>query len=164
MAMSTEERTQLLYFAYGSNMDAAQMRRRCPGAQLVGKASLRDHHLVFPLPDETWGGGVASIAPRPNARVEGVLYRLTAEDFDALDDFEDVDRGDYARRLVSVQDANGATSGAWTYVSPREPGRFVPPSPAYLDAMVRGAVAQGLSSSYVAELRAIPTTRVEKGG
>jgi len=154
----------MLYFSYGSNMDSAQMRRRCPGAQFVGKASLRDHHLVFPLPDESWGGGVASIAPRPDARVEGVLYRLTPEDFDALDDFEDVDRGDYARRLVSVQDANGATSRAWTYVNPREPGLFIPPSRAYLDAMIRGAVAHGLSSNYIAELRAIPTTRLEIGG
>ncbi len=35
------------YFAFGSNMDVAQMARRCPGAQAMGRATLTDHRLVF---------------------------------------------------------------------------------------------------------------------
>jgi hypothetical protein len=37
----------VLYFAYGSNLDEVQMRRRCPQAVLVGPARLLGHRLVF---------------------------------------------------------------------------------------------------------------------
>jgi hypothetical protein len=33
----------MYYFAYGSNLDPAQMARRCPGATLVGPAQLANH-------------------------------------------------------------------------------------------------------------------------
>jgi hypothetical protein len=38
----------MLHFAYASNMDRAAMRRRCPGARLVGGAVLRDHRRLTP--------------------------------------------------------------------------------------------------------------------
>ena len=34
------------YFAYGSNMDTARMLARCPGARLVGAATLPGFRLV----------------------------------------------------------------------------------------------------------------------
>ena len=35
-----------LYFAYGSNMDAAAMAARCPGSRQLGCARLARHRLV----------------------------------------------------------------------------------------------------------------------
>ena len=35
------------YFAYGSNLDAAQMRARCPSAKLLGAAILDGYRLGF---------------------------------------------------------------------------------------------------------------------
>lgn len=41
------------YFAYGSNLDAAQMERRCPGSQYRGKAFLPKHRMAFTHPSTT---------------------------------------------------------------------------------------------------------------
>ena len=37
----------MLYFAYGSNLDWAQMKSRCPSATFVDRAKLKDHRLAF---------------------------------------------------------------------------------------------------------------------
>ena len=35
------------YLAYGSNLNVPQMRRRCPGATILGTAKLRGWELLF---------------------------------------------------------------------------------------------------------------------
>lgn len=50
-----------LYFAYGSNLDGAQMRRRCPSARLVGAAILDGYRLGFAGQSAALGGGVATV-------------------------------------------------------------------------------------------------------
>jgi hypothetical protein len=49
------------YFAYGSNLDAAQMRARCPSAKLLGAAILDGYRLGFAGQSAAWGGGVATV-------------------------------------------------------------------------------------------------------
>src|SRR4030095_9407406 len=39
----------MLYFAYGSDLDPAEMKAMCPGHHVVGLALLADHRLGFPL-------------------------------------------------------------------------------------------------------------------
>ena len=63
-----------LCFAYGSNLDPWQFRRRCPGAQVVGRARLPDHRLAFTRYSRNRRGGVADIVPEPHATVLGVVY------------------------------------------------------------------------------------------
>jgi gamma-glutamylcyclotransferase (GGCT)/AIG2-like uncharacterized protein YtfP len=78
----------MLYFAYGSNMDAEQMKSRCPGHRVVGLAELRDHRLTFPLTSHSWGGGVASVSVAHGESVWGVVYDLTDADVAELDRYE----------------------------------------------------------------------------
>ena len=77
----------LLYFAYGSNLDADQMRTRCPTARAVSQARLPDHRLAFTHPSRRWRGGSADIVPAagqavnapaawPVARASGTLADL----------------------------------------------------------------------------------------
>ena len=35
------------YIAYGSNLNLAQMARRCPTAKVVGKGEIKDYELLF---------------------------------------------------------------------------------------------------------------------
>ncbi len=35
------------YFAYGSNLDLPQMKRRCPSSKLISKGTLSGHRLTF---------------------------------------------------------------------------------------------------------------------
>lgn len=67
------------YFAYGSNMDLAQMRRRCPAAELWGAATLPDWRFRINA------RGVATIVPEVGSRVHGLAWRLTPADEVELD-------------------------------------------------------------------------------
>jgi len=78
----------MLYFAYGSNLDPAQMRERCPESTVVGLASLADYRISFPRYSNRWGGGTASIQLAHGETAWGVLYELTDEDLAKLDGFE----------------------------------------------------------------------------
>ncbi|MEX2500932.1 MAG: amidohydrolase [Trueperaceae bacterium] len=75
-------------FAYGSNMDPVQMRRRCPSARFVARAWLPDFALAFPRWSPKRGCGVADVVPAPGGRVWGVVYDLDEEDGRALDGYE----------------------------------------------------------------------------
>lgn len=64
--------SERLYFAYGSNINLNQMARRCPGAEVIGPATLNGYRLAFRAQS-----GVATIIPAPTKQVKGLLWRLT---------------------------------------------------------------------------------------
>lgn len=145
------------YFAYGSNLHAAQMARLCPGHKFVGPARLPDHRLAFTLPDEEWQGGVADMQPSSGDEVWGALYRLEAHHLAALDTYEVFapdgpgEANDYVRRLVKVNHS-GAMREAWCYFV-RAPHGHVAPSERYRAALIEGAIERGLPAEYVGEMR-----------
>jgi len=69
-----------LYFAYGSNLDGAQMRRRCPSARLVGAAILDGYRLGFAGQSAAWGGGVATVVRDREGRVLLLRHRFWGEE------------------------------------------------------------------------------------
>ena len=69
-----------LYFAYGSNLNPEQIRRRIPEARAVGRATLRGWRLVERL--------YADIERSRGSRVEGVLYLVTKTELHRLDLYE----------------------------------------------------------------------------
>ena len=145
----------MLYFAYGSNMHPGQMQKRCPGCALVGAARLRDHRLAFSRPWAAWdGGGVADIQPSPGSVVEGVVWEITAAHRDALDQYEEYPTA-YTRKDVIVDTRDGRMLTAFAYFA-RPMGTYRP-GRRYLQSLVDGARANGLSPEYVASLEAIPT-------
>ena len=102
------------YFAYGSNLDERQMHQRCPEAVLLGRATLDNHALVFGGYSARWDSAVASLVATPGARVEGVLYRLTDDDFARLDRFEG-NPTVYERVVKAVVDERGRERRAHVY-------------------------------------------------
>ena len=94
----------MLHFAYGSNMDRRLMRRRCPGARLIGGAVLRDYRFIITK------DGYASVAAARGALVHGLLWRLTPRDLAALNAYENIDAGLY--RAASLTGAGGRPRGA----------------------------------------------------
>ena len=108
-----------LYFAYGSNLDSAQMRRRCPSARLVGAAILDGYRLGFAGRSASWGGGVATVVRDREGRVPGLVWAVSADDLERLDRCEGhpfayrrkrllVDTGEARRRRVHVYVKNDA--------------------------------------------------------
>ncbi|MEM7625839.1 MAG: gamma-glutamylcyclotransferase family protein [Planctomycetota bacterium] len=159
------------YFAYGSNLDPVQMKRRCPSSTRVGRAVLADHRLVFPLrSDGDWNGGVAGIEPvapsggrdahsddDPNAHVHGVVYTIDDADLAALDRYEAVDEGMYRRERIGVVLDDGRRAEVLTYFAIADPAGPTPPSKKYLGAILRGATHHGLPAAYLQHLAAIRT-------
>ena len=118
-----------LYFAYGSNLDLAQMRQRCPGARMVGTATLHGYQLAFVGHSQGRDGGVATIQRNgTGGHVPGVLYEMTGPDWDKLDVYEGYPRV-YRREVVRVINRAGWTVEAVAYI--RNQGDLRPPSPAY---------------------------------
>jgi Gamma-glutamyl cyclotransferase, AIG2-like len=85
-----------LYFAYGSNMDASAMARRCPRSKALGPARLMRHRLA--VMREGW----LTIARDPRSAVHGVLWDLALADVAPLDRYEGLARGLYAKLTQPV--------------------------------------------------------------
>ena len=123
--------TRRLYFAYGSNMDEAQMAFRCPESELAGSATLTGYKFLI---NER---GVASIVDEAGHSVTGLLWRISRADEKRLDSFEGVASGHYAKRVASVRQDDGTTADALMYVaSSNKPGT---PRPGYMEKIVQAA-------------------------
>jgi cation transport regulator ChaC len=130
----------MLYFAYGSNMQRAAMRRRCPNARPVGPARLERHRFFVGI--DGWG----SVRPQPGATVHGVLWRLTPRDVAALHAYELLDKGLYDVRHLPVRSGARLIS-AMTYVlRRRRPGR---PKPGYVEMIAASARGWNLPEAYI---------------
>ena len=60
---------QVLYFAYGSNLDGDQMRLRCPSARVEARAVLPEHAVTFSGFSHRWNSSVATVVLLPGGRV-----------------------------------------------------------------------------------------------
>ncbi|MBE7449219.1 MAG: gamma-glutamylcyclotransferase [Kofleriaceae bacterium] len=123
-------------FAYGSNVDADQIRYRCPSARLVGVATLRGHAMAFAGHSASRGGPVATVFACEALDVPGALYSMTRDDLARLDRFEGVPWM-YTRTSVWVI-ADGKRRRAEIYRLRAEHVRagLGTPAPAYLGLIV----------------------------
>jgi len=144
----------MLYFAYGPNMERAQMKRLCKGSRFVSAARLRDHQLIFPRRSDRWGGGIAGLKAAPGKVVEGVLYEVSEADQKILNQAEDHPRSSL-RRMVTVEKFTGENLKAFTYFTLGS-GDY-PPSRRYMEKLISGAEEHNLSDSYIVQLEAIRT-------
>ncbi len=78
----------VLYFAYGSNLDSKQMKERCPSARAKGVAKRPGHRLAFTRRSGYRRCAVADAVPGPECEVWGAVYEITPEDLAALDGCE----------------------------------------------------------------------------
>ena len=86
-----------LYFAYGSNMNHGQMKKRCPSAQFVGLGELNNFEYIIDA------RGVASIAPKNGASTWGVMWDIPDDhDWRTLDGCEGVSQSIYKRISTEV--------------------------------------------------------------
>jgi len=140
-----------LYFAYGSNMDAAAMASRCPRARVLGRARLAGHRLIV------MASGFVSVAADRRANVHGVLWNVPAGDLVALDRYEDIAHGLYVKKILSVLREPVGAVMALTYVGANPnlgaAGRL------YLESVVAAARAQALPEDYIDYLSSLVAAR-----
>jgi hypothetical protein len=133
-----------LHFAYGSNMSRALMGRRCPGATAIGRGSLAGWRFVV-NPDR-----VGSIEPCAGGMVRGVLWRVTPRDLAAINAYEAIDSGLYARCIFPIRHGGG-TKAALTYIARRR-GEGIA-RPGYISVVVAAARDWDLPESYIRSLQ-----------
>lgn len=114
------------YAAYGSNLDLAQMGRRCPQAEIIGPGTLSNARLVFEQ--------VATIVADERSTCPVGVYRLNAVDVASMDRSEGLGRA-YDRYLVTVE-TPGALLRCFTYI--KKDTRLGPPSQSYYDRIRSG--------------------------
>lgn len=138
-----------IYFAYGSNMDAAAMRERCPRSKPLGRARLARHRFAL------MGDGHATVVRDPASETHGVLYDLALSDVPALDRYEDVSRGLYRKANQPALRADGSPVRALVYIGASPPAAGPARNPGYLEGVIAAARAAELPAPYVDFLRSL---------
>ena len=135
-----------LYFAYGSNMDLAAMRSRCPASRPLGVARLARHRLVVVRE------GYASVVRDPRRTVLGVLWDLALADVPALDRYEAVASRLYVKTSQPVLTEAGPRR-ALIYVATGTAAGSA--RPGYLERVIAAGAEAGLPAAYLRELAAL---------
>jgi len=146
----------VFYFAYGSNMDPRRFRERVGPWVSRLRATLHDHALRFAENVRSEGGGGAVVDADLDARVDGVLFEITAAQMAAMDreEFDAArDRRRSGRRMqVTVRTAAGDRRAELYTVA--DDGRWHPPSERYLAHILRGLEDAGYEAPALERVRA----------
>jgi gamma-glutamylcyclotransferase (GGCT)/AIG2-like uncharacterized protein YtfP len=138
-------RDAMLYFAYGSNLDANNWEGWCASRgydvasiEPLGPAWLPDHELVFHYRSRLRSGGALDVRKRLGTTTAGALFRV--QDWDGLDAKEGVSGGYYRRIQVTALTVDGRAHPASTYrvCDQRVCNEFIAPEPAYRETVMRG--------------------------
>ena len=129
----------MLYFAYGSNLNLFQMKRRCKDSIFLKKINLKDFRLTFRSKYRA-----ADIEPKKNSIVPGALFDISKSDEKKLDVYEDYPSL-YRKFYFTYY---GKKVMTYTMVN-KTPFRF--PTDRYLNVVKRGYKDCGLDSKYLAQ-------------
>ena len=133
---------QIKYFAYGSNLDLAQMKIRCPSSELISKGSLSGYRLTFNRYSSGWGGGVADVIQDQDSKVWGLVFKLSNSDLKRLDSYEGCYNDQtslYERWKAVINTPKDQISDVWVYTVV-EKQKFVQPTLEYLQIIKDAAV------------------------
>ena len=135
-----------LYFAYGSNMGREAMARRCPRSKALGPARLARHRLA--VMREGWLTSVRD----PRSSVHGVLWDLALADVPALDRYEGLPQGLYAKAQQLVIAPGGAKRALVYFGANAGPGTL---RPDYIAGILAAARHWPLPPEAIASLEAL---------
>jgi gamma-glutamylcyclotransferase (GGCT)/AIG2-like uncharacterized protein YtfP len=143
----------VLYFAYGSNLNEADLRRWCrensepyPLGPPVARAYLPDTQLVFNYASPSRGGGTLNIRHRLGQAVQGALYHMSPEGWEVLDRKEGAPRV-YKQLDILALTEDGREHSAVTYQveASRAEGTFVRPAAEYVQIVHDGLATLGFT-------------------
>ena len=130
----------MLYFAFGSNLNQKQMKRRCRDSKYIGCYSLKNYKLVFR--NYFLGGGVADVEKKKNSSVLGAIYKISKKDERELDIYEDFPKT-YIKKYFRLLGKK-----VMFYYMPKKT-RHVLPSKRYLNLIIQGYKDCGYRNNYI---------------
>lgn len=104
-----------LYIAYGSNLNAAQMMRRCPTAQIYGTGRLQDYRLDFKALGSC---AYATVVPCQGETVPIAVWDISREDELSLDRYEGYPTH-YTKKIMKVTLEDSVVEGMIYVMNPR---------------------------------------------
>jgi gamma-glutamylcyclotransferase len=151
------------YFSYGSNLSKQQMLRRTGSIPISKIASLAHYQFAFRRVLD--GNDVfATIVPKQNSTVHGVVYRCSPHAMLQLDHFEGVAEDCYRRASVQATTRDGEILPCIVYIGQAFTAEAAYPSASYWNSILTGAKEHQLSIEYInaltklAEFRSISDT------
>ena len=138
------------YFAYGSNLDLLQMKKRCPLSKLISKGKLPGYRLTFNRYAEGWDGGVADVIQDEGSEVWGLVFEISDSDLVRLDHYEGYYKDKtslYDRWKTVIDTPNGQIQDVWVYTVV-EKEKFVQPTLEYLQIIKDAAVKWDFPKDY----------------
>ncbi|THD45387.1 MAG: gamma-glutamylcyclotransferase [Bradyrhizobium sp.] len=132
-----------LCFAYGSNMDVAAMAARCPRSKPLGLARLPRHRLA--VMREGW----LTATRDQRGEVHGVLWEVALSDMRALDRYEGLLDGLYAKLSQPVIAQGGPRRALIYFGANSGPGVA---QAAYIAAVLQAARGWPLPETAIARL------------
>lgn len=141
----------IVYFAYGSNMSTARLRKRVPSCKPLGIATLPGHALRFHKRSTDKSGKCNAFASGNDNSVIGVLFSFDPAERAKLDEAEGVGSG-YEHAMVTVINDKGRRRKVLTYLAtPDYIDDSLKPYGWYKDFVLAGGREHGLPPEYIAE-------------
>ena len=130
----------MLYFAFGSNLNRKQMKKRCKDSKYIGCYKLKGYKLVFR--HMYYGGGVADLDRKKNSTALGAIYKISKKDEKKLDEYEDFPRI-YIKKYFKLSGRK-----VMFYYMPKK-NKTIPHSKRYLNLIIQGFKDCGYKNNYI---------------
>jgi len=132
----------MLYFAFGSNLNRKQIKRRCKNSRFISRHILKNYQLVFRSKY-----GAADIQRKKGSSVLGAIYDISKADEKKLDVYEEFPKV-YVKKYFKIL----GKKVMFYYMSSKT--KQTEPSRRYLNSIIQGYKDCGYKDSHVLILRA----------
>ena len=152
---------EIIYFAYGSNLDYEQMRARLGDAEIVGVGYLPGYSLAFNK--RGWDGTAKAnlVASSKIHKAWGVFYKITQRQIETMSRYE----GGYSKvwvrghlaEVLPEDFVTGEEIEAQTFISGSFTTAF--PSAIYKERIITGMIEFGLPLGLIENVELVRTQR-----
>lgn len=136
------------YLAYGSNLNVAQMKYRCPDAKIVGTAVIKDYELLY---KGSKTGAYLTIEKRADSEVPVAVWEVSKADEKKLDIYEGCPTFYYKAKVkVPVKEKNGEVNilDAFVYIM-HEERKYGIPHGSYIQTCEEGYEFFGFDKDFL---------------
>ena len=137
------------YLAYGSNLNVAQMRWRCPDARALGTATIEDYRLLF---KGSKTGSYLTIEAREGAQVPVAVWEVSEEDEKRLDRYEGFPTSYYKKELeltfTGIKTGKKRKRKCFVYIMHEDRSIGIP-SRSYVETCIEGYRDFGFNLKYL---------------
>lgn len=137
------------YLAYGSNLNVAQMRWRCPDARALGTATIEDYRLLF---KGSKTGSYLTIEAQEGAQVPVAVWEVSEEDEKRLDRYEGFPTFYYKKELdltfIGIKTGKKRKRKCFVYIM-HEDRPIGIPSRSYVETCIEGYRDFGFNLKYL---------------